>query len=234
MNYIRRTICKLLHLFYEKQSVFKKHKGIVLMLHGVEKNSANGNLYQITLEECKKLLIFLKRKNTIRLENWKQENDFYALTIDDVPSNFYYNAFPLLREGGIPFTIFVNVSLLDSEGYITSCQLKEMADCDLCTVGSHGITHSLYYKMSKTNAQKDLAESKRILEGIIGKKVEMYAFPYGSYYACGFVNKVLVTQIYKYGFSTIAAYITEPQSLPDYFIPRINVDSNFIKKTNEI
>ena len=62
-----------------------------------------------------------------KFKNWEREEDFYALTIDDVPENFYYNAYPLLKEASIPFTLFVNVSLLNKDGFITKEQLVEMS-----------------------------------------------------------------------------------------------------------
>ena len=83
------------------------------MLHwvGDEIQDEETEPYRISTEQCRRFLVWLKSKNTIRLENWEREEDFYALTIDDVPENFYYNAYPLLKEASIPFTLFVNVSL---------------------------------------------------------------------------------------------------------------------------
>ena len=80
--------------------------------------------FRISTEQCRKFLQWLKSKKTIRLENWERKNMiFFALTIDDVPENFYHNAYPLLEEAGIPFTLFVNVSLLDKEEFITQNNL---------------------------------------------------------------------------------------------------------------
>ena len=168
--------------------------------------------------------MWLKSKNTIRLENWEREEDFYALTIDDVPENFYYNAYPLLKEASIPFTLFVNVSLLNKDGFITKEQLVEMSKCELCTIGSHGVSHGEFALFSWKQALRDLKDSKCELEQIIGKPVEMFAFPYGSYYACGYANKHLAGDVYKYAFGTVACPITKPSLLKIYYLPRINVE----------
>ena len=63
---------------------------------------------------------------------------------------------------------------------------------------------------------------------MIGCKVELFAYPYGSYYACGYTHKHLAETIYKYAFGTVACPITKPSLLNNYFLPRINADVEFI------
>ena len=209
-------------------SRFMPEKGAVLMLHSVGGNPDYE--FNIPTEKFEKLLTALSNENIIHLGDWEKAADFFALSADDVPQDFYVNAFPLLKKHGIPFTIFVATSLLDTDGYITTEQLKEMAASPLCTVGSHGVNHSFFRSLNKDERHDELAGSKRTLEKIIGKPVELYAFPYGSYYACGYHNKKQVLDNYKYGFGTVNAYITHPRLLKKYFLPRINVNSALIDK----
>lgn len=200
------------------------------MLHwvGNEMQDEETEVFRVTIEQFIRLLQWLNTRHVIRLEDWESIDNFYALTIDDAPENFYQNAYPLLKEAKVPFTIFVNVSLLDKDGFISTAQLKEMASCELCTVGSHGVLHDEYQKFNASEALKDLNDSKAKLENIIGKPVELYAFPYGSYYACGYMNKHLVTDVYKYGFSTVKCAIINSIVIKKYFLPRINADVKFI------
>lgn len=230
MKLIRRIIGKICHIFHINAAKLLVHQGRVLMLHwvGDEVSDNETEPFRISVAQFKKLLIWLKSKNIIRLETWEKTNDFYALTIDDVPENFYENAYPLLKEAGIPFTLFVNVSLLDKNGFITREQLKEMSQNSLCTIGSHGISHGEFCLMNKNEALNDLRDSKMELEALIGKPVDMYAFPYGSYYACGYTNKHFAGETYKYAFGTVACPITKPLLLKRYFLPRINVDVEFL------
>lgn len=230
MKLFRRVIGKCCHVFHVNIAKCFKVQGRVLMLHwvGDEAQSEDAEPFRISTEQFKKLLLWLKKKNVIRLENCEKEKDFYALTIDDVPENFYNNAFPLLKVAEIPFTLFVNLSLLDKDGFITKEQLVEMARCKLCTIGSHGINHGEFTLLDKKQALCDLKESKKKLEKIIGEKVEMFAYPYGSYYACGYNNKHLAKSAYKYAFGTVACPITKPSLLKNYFLPRINVNAEMI------
>ena len=230
MKLLRLFMGKCCHLFHINVSKIFAPQGRVLMLHwvGDEIQDEETEPYRISTEQCRRFLVWLKSKNTIRLENWEREEDFYALTIDDVPENFYYNAYPLLKEASIPFTLFVNVSLLNKDGFITKEQLVEMSKCELCTIGSHGVSHGEFALFSWKQALRDLKDSKCELEQIIGKPVEMFAFPYGSYYACGYANKHLAGDVYKYAFGTVACPITKPSLLKIYYLPRINVDMEFL------
>lgn len=202
------------------------------MLHwiGDEEQPDGTARFQISKIEFLALLDWLKAQNVIHLEDWEDSADFVALTIDDVPQNFYENAFPLLKEYEIPFTLFVNISLLDKSGYITKSQLIEMSQCSLCTIGSHGVNHGEFASLNKNQAMKELVDSKHELEKLVNNPVRMFAFPYGSYYACGYHHKHMAGEVYKYAFGTVASPITRPSLLKKYFLPRINVDGKFINQ----
>ena len=197
-----------------------KTKGKVLMFHSI---GGDKDEFNITVDQFENILKRLKEKNVVRLEEWEAQKDFVCLTFDDVPESFYYNAFPLLQQYKLPFTIFVSCSLLDTDGYITTDMLKEMADSELCTVGSHGWSHGYFYELNEKEAREDLESSKKHLTSLVGKEVGLFAFPYGSFYACGLKHKHLVSDYYEYGFGTVAVPITTPSLLPMYFLPRINV-----------
>lgn len=230
MKFVRRAVGKLMHIFQISVAKSFSTEGRVLMLHwvGNEVQDDGTEPYRISVAQFERFVLWLKNRKIIRLEQWENEHDFYALTIDDVPENFYQNAYPTLIRNGIPFTIFVNVSLLNQAGFITTEQLVEMSQCELCTIGSHGISHGEYALLDKEQVVYELKNSKTILENIINKPVELFAFPYGSYYACGYSNKHLAGEIYDYAFGTVSCPITRPSFLKKYFLPRINVDVNLL------
>lgn len=226
IKFLRRAVGKIMHIFQIRVARIFSTKGRVLMLHwiGDEVQDEETEPFRISVEQFEKLVRWLMHKNTIRLEKWETSHDFYALTIDDVPENFYQNAYPILKESHIPFTVFVNISLLDHVGFITTEQLVEMSQCEFCTIGAHGISHGEFALLNREQAVRELKDSKSILENIVNKQVDLFAFPYGSYSACGYFNKHLAGEIYKYAFGTVACPITKPSLLKKYFLPRINVD----------
>ena len=226
-RFIRKIIYKCLQTLIITKSRTKNCVGHVLMMHHV---GVNDGEFSITIDEFKSLVAFLSKSHTIQLENWEKERDFFALTIDDVSESFYLYAFPILKKHNIPFTLFVSLSLLDTNGYITTDQLLEMAKSELCSIGSHGVRHTEFYLLDQQEIIADLKESQNKLADLVHKPIELFAFPYGSYYACGIKNRNLVLDTYKYGFGTVNSPITSPLVLPMYFLPRINVDSVFISK----
>jgi peptidoglycan/xylan/chitin deacetylase (PgdA/CDA1 family) len=89
--------------------------------------------------------------------------------------------------------------------------------------------HTFFSNYSNEEALQDMRGSKERLQELTGHSVELFAFPYGSFAACGWSTHKLVRQVYRYGFSTINAPITKRVLLPKGFLPRINVDNNTIK-----
>ena len=202
-------------------------KGRVFMMHSI---GDDRHKLSISKEYFNEFIRKVKNKRILHLGEWDNKNDFICLTFDDVADSFYYNAFPVLKQYGIPFTIFVSCELLDKEKYITTEMLKEMSSNELCTVGSHGLHHSMFVEFSKEEAIRELSESKTYLETIVNKPVTLFAFPYGSYYACGFSGKKRVLDFYDYGFSTVSISVTKPLITGKYFLPRINVTESLIQQ----
>ncbi len=111
-----------------------------------------------------------------------------VITIDDGYNCSYHMAWPILKEFGYPFTMFVYMNYIDAGGRsITWQQLEEMRDAGV-DIGSHSVTHaSLKAKKGRTDAQyaeflnTELKGSKDTLEQKLGIRVLTHAFPYGQY-----------------------------------------------------
>ena len=110
-----------------------------------------------------------------------QNNGKYLLTFDDGLEDVFRVVYPVLKAREIPFTIFVPVDLLDTPGYISIEQLKEMAKDPLVTIGSHGVSHRVMTTLSVGEQELELVESKKTLQRIIGKSVDVYAYPHGQF-----------------------------------------------------
>jgi peptidoglycan/xylan/chitin deacetylase (PgdA/CDA1 family) len=153
-----------------------------------------------------------------------------SVTFDDGHANLITNALPTLAARGIPATIFVVSGNLGhpprwdmcqewpyrTEALMTAAELCSLAG-HLVTVGSHTVSHPDLASLPEGQAQWELAESKRVLEAILGRPVVLFAFPYGSYTAR--LAELARQEGYR------QAFTTEPQiaspDRPQYLVGRL-------------
>ena len=185
----------------------------------------------ITLESFNKLLNIYINKGykfySLNDINSSYEKKTIYLTFDDVYLNVYKYVFPILKKNNLPFAIFVSVNFLDNEKYISKEMLIEMSKYQLCTVGSHSLTHPMLRWISEKEAEKEIFKSKIMLEEIINKKVNYFAYPYGSIFTCSKKNIEIVKRSgYFAAFSTIDSNINKYNKKYNWFLPRINVNED--------
>lgn len=114
-----------------------------------------------------------------------------AITFDD---GFEDNmdAFSVLHECGFSATIFVVAGCIgrrvnhqfatDSRGelVLSAEQLRRLAR-EGADIQSHGLTHRRLTKLPEKDAMREIADSKKILEDILGKTVDLFCYPYGDF-----------------------------------------------------
>lgn len=156
------------------------------------------------------------------INSWEKPG--VILTFDDIFESAYENAFPVLRERGIPYTVFISPALVDQPGFITSAQLTELKADRLCTIGFHGREHVLMRDLTaeQITAVTDACD----FEKTYGVKCDYFAFPYGSVYACPTkALRAVKKHAYRGVFSTINSATSAEQIRKDpWFIPRININ----------
>jgi peptidoglycan/xylan/chitin deacetylase (PgdA/CDA1 family) len=109
-----------------------------------------------------------------------------VITIDDGWKAVYTDAFPILKEFGYPFTLFLYKNYVDGGGKaLTSEMIKEMQKHG-ATIGSHSVSHSYPQSHRRKGAAEyekflklEFGESKKFLEQKFGGRVTTYAYPGG-------------------------------------------------------
>lgn len=222
-------IKKIYHAVREKLilSGYKKRKNsVILMFHSVLFNAEEKKSYYVDESAFRNFIN--KYKNHIKsmeevLAN--PQNKCVSISFDDVRNDVYTNAVPILAETKTPFVLFVNTSLLDTNGYISTKQLVELSKNNLATIGSHCMTHKPLKKQKYDSQANEIINSKKTLEKIINKKVNYIAYPYGQY------NRTTIklsSKNYSYGFVSYGGLINDKKIKKRLTIPRQNVDdSNF-------
>lgn len=101
-----------------------------------------------------------------------------VLTFDDGWASDYETAFPLLAEIGAPGVFFVNTSVIGLRGYLTWSRMAEMQKAGM-SFQSHSHNHVDLSRLPKTVLERELRDSKRLLEDRLGQAVDFLAVPYG-------------------------------------------------------
>lgn len=150
------------------------------------------------------------------------------ITLDDGWKSVYTEAFPILKEYGYPFTLFLYTKYLTGKGdSLTPGQVKEM-QAHGATVGSHSVSHlypSAWKKVEKQGPEAyaalvdaELGESRRILGEMFGE-VTTYCFP-GGYVTPGMLER-LPGYGYTAAFTVLPGKVTvteDPMQIHRYMI----------------
>jgi peptidoglycan/xylan/chitin deacetylase (PgdA/CDA1 family) len=80
----------------------------------------------------------------------------------------------------MPATVFVTAGFVDQEGYLSRAELRELSQHPQIVIGAHGLWHRHFNLLSDDEARDELTGARRLLEEIIGKKVDLMAWPYGE------------------------------------------------------
>ncbi|MGQ9857031.1 MAG: polysaccharide deacetylase family protein [Fervidobacterium sp.] len=216
--------------------------GYILMFHEVkeEMQSCQDLRYCISMSSFEKMISELE-ENRARfcpisevLQSKNPANVF--ITFDDGYEDIYSIAYPILKKKKIPFTVFITTGFIGKKGYLNLRMLKELAQEPLCTIGAHSVSHPRFRECNKKQLVDEIHRSKYCIETSTNQNVSIFAYPYGSIYACS-LESIRETKKagYMLAFSTLNAHMNPLSHHLRYFIPRINVnESNYNRITKLI
>jgi peptidoglycan/xylan/chitin deacetylase (PgdA/CDA1 family) len=112
-----------------------------------------------------------------------------CVTFDDGYHDNLDYAIPVLRDLGIPATIFVPTAVIDGAARLywydkapptlSWTELRQIGREELFTVGAHSRTHPALQKLTDEAAWDEIAGSRRDLEDRLGRSVTSFAYPAG-------------------------------------------------------
>jgi peptidoglycan/xylan/chitin deacetylase (PgdA/CDA1 family) len=169
----------------------------VLMYHRIETNANVNDTWQISLNEFKQEMKYLKDNGYTTLTN----DQFYniitkkasmpvkpvLLTFDGATIDFYNNAYPILRQYGFNATEYVVTDQIGTSWGSPSDMIRIMNENQLKTVANnkielenHSTTHGHIANLSTAELTKRVSGATAKLESLTNKPVKYFAYPFGE------------------------------------------------------
>lgn len=115
------------------------------------------------------------------LSDWARRTGTRLLaTFDDGNKSDLLTAVPILKEHKVSGAFFICANRLDTIGYLDAADIKDLAAMGF-EVGSHGMDHVPWTSLQGAALEREICESKAILEAALGASVSTAAIPFGAY-----------------------------------------------------
>lgn len=154
-----------------------------------------------------------------------------ALTFDDGFASLYDEMFPVLRRYGLPATVFLVAQTLSAQGRpvdwvdtapewplatLTVDQVLEMQDAGV-DFQSHSWAHQDLTTLDDAELRRDLADSRDVLESLLGRPVRQLCYPRGRH------DSRVQDAARRTGHTHAYALPERPEPPGDFAIPRVGV-----------
>lgn len=165
-----------------------------------------------------------------------------VLTFDDGFAGLHRYALPILREHGLPATVFLVAETLtatrrpvdwvddpppypphEGEGTtphplatLSRSQVLEMQDAGM-TFGSHSYAHRDLTTLTEAECERDLRASREVLEDLLGRPVPWLAYPRGRH------NERVRRAAARAGFTQAFSLPEGPESAGMHAVPRAGI-----------
>ena len=154
-------------------------------------------------------------------DEWRlTEKPSVILTLDDGYLDNYTNMFPLIKKYNAKVTIFLVTDLIDTDGYMTSDMIREMAASGLVSFQCHTVSHLDLRYLDEARLRQEFSKSNEIIEGLTGKKVTALAYPGGGYNS---TVLAVAGEYFNYAYTTKSPYSVKQYTdltVPRYYVAR--------------
>lgn len=104
-----------------------------------------------------------------------------CITFDDGYEDNYTIVYPMMKEFGFPWTVFVITGDVGKTNRMTWEQLNEMADSHAVTIASHTVTHPKLHNLPPEEVRAEIEGAQKALKEHLGIDNPWIAYPYGDY-----------------------------------------------------
>lgn len=208
---------------------------LVLAYHDIGDDATNTTDYYVSPSQMRRQLLMARRAGlrfvsleqlTEKFREGRDLDGLGAVVFDDSLAGVHHHAMPVLLELGVPATVFtVSAALGEDPAWwpgaarvMTSDEVREMADCGF-TIASHTRTHCSLAGVSASVRVDEIVGSRSELEDLVGKRVDLFAYPFGHYDRDA--RESVEGAGYNAAYSFLNGRITE--GLDRFRLPRLNM-----------
>jgi peptidoglycan/xylan/chitin deacetylase (PgdA/CDA1 family) len=165
----------------------KKTRVPIFLYHGVSESDADAvrdSIYALPIASIRAQIAWLREHDcaamsldSILAPSESSENKF-VITVDDCLASAYTQLFPLFMESRFPSVLFPVVGMVGRKGWVSWSELDEMRKGGM-EIGSHSMTHANLTVIPQDELQRELGESKKLLEDKLGVRVKFLSLPGG-------------------------------------------------------
>lgn len=223
----------------------------VITYHSIQDSNEDGNEYIIKTESFEEMVKGLKENNFTFLSLSDVEDIVYngkdlpekpvLITLDDGYKDNYTNVYPIIKKYDAHASIFLIGSKLDSEGFLSSSDVIEMAESGFIDFGSHSYNlHDLFedgpnkgktWLSAKLDGESDEHYFNKIKDDLIWNNNFIYerssVFPTAIAYPGAMVNDIIIKASkeagLKIGFVGANKTASKIADLDPYEIKRFNI-----------
>ena len=166
----------------------------------------------------------LSELDTFRKNQCFPNKNIFVLTADDGWDDTYSRIYWLARKYNLPFGMGLITSRLNTEGFVTDAEVKEMVASGFMEIYSHSVNHVDQDKLSVKDETHEICDSKTILEQRFGQPILGFIYP------AGHVSKNSVSILKKCGYGyafTTEIGVNHVSDLGSYLIHRERVANNW-------
>jgi peptidoglycan/xylan/chitin deacetylase (PgdA/CDA1 family) len=152
-----------------------------------------------------------------------------SITFDDGYVDNYEVVLPILERFGLPFHIFLNPTLIESqqEGFLSLSNVASLKNHQLVSLGLHGYSHKPLTSLSDASVLDELERGRKWFASVTGQLPSSLSYPHGA------VDDRVVDLVARCHFSVAASSKFSPilKSSERLRLPRIDIWSTDTKRS---
>lgn len=197
----------------------------VLLYHVVKPDPDPANDYEYKLDAFEEQMAYLHENGyvTLSMETFLDMLDgkqpapdkAVLITFDDNTADFTEYVMPVLQKYDMKATQFTVTSWIDNRLNMSTDEMKTI-DASGIDVLNHSVSHPWMGELGKDIQRAEIADAGAALEQLLGKKQDVFAYPYGDYNG----DTIAALQELGYRAAFIVANEKATPDTPRFEIPR--------------